>query len=90
MLSNPQAKTLRTIAARGGEINFFAGVKGLDARTEGALLKAGLISLVGDGGCGNFDEAVTCEHGPTSDGSNKCYRRVRITEAGRAAVQATS
>lgn len=88
MLSNPQAKTLKTIIAKGGEVNFFGGVKGLDARAEGALLKAGLISLIG--GCGNFDEAVTCEHGPTSDGSNKCYRRVRITEAGRAAVQASS
>ncbi len=87
-ISAPQAKTLRAIIAMGGEVNFYAGVKGLDSRCESALIRAGFITEPVTCDCYGGEHCNT-EHAPLPHaGGQRCYRRTRITTEGRAAVAA--
>lgn len=88
-LTPAQLKTLRTITANGGEMNGYAGQPGFSTRSAQALVSRGLL-----------DEVLPCEsctkHGPHhcdrplvgQRNGDWCYQRVRINNAGRAALAA--
>lgn len=81
-LSAPAAKTLRTIERMGGEVNFFAGVKGLDSRSERSLIDQGMITEPHTCG-GEDDQPCTIAHATLSQKSyRKVYRRTQLTDTG--------
>lgn len=82
-ITNAQRKTLATIIANGGEMNGWAGQKGFYCNSVPVLTRQHLIEPV-NCPCGTectATEGFTC---PT-DGQDY-YHRVRITDAGRAAL----
>lgn len=89
-LTATQAKTLRTLIAMGGEVNFLAGVKGLDSRCEQSLIDNLLVIHLGtcacDSGqpCDRTHRDLTCHRNAYAN--TTCYRRTRITTTGRLAL----
>lgn len=95
-MSEAQGKTLRTMIARGGEMNGYAGQPGFYCNSVNPLIRMGLLERVDmcEGCRANnrrdfaTDPTVPCERPLTGQkGGQSCYRRVRVTETGRAAVE---
>lgn len=88
-LSPAQIKTLRTVVMNGGEMNGFRAQRGYDCRTQKALVRNGLLELIGTCAC-FVGEPCDIEHHdlPRQPNGNACYDRVRITAAGRRAAGA--
>lgn len=82
-----QAKTLRTLIARGGEMNSYAGQPGFYCNSVRPLKLAGLVDNV-DCACA-WGDPCTREHLvlPGTLG-HTYYGRIRINDAGRAALAA--
>jgi hypothetical protein len=76
-LSRAQETTLRTIRANGGEMDGYAGQPGFYVNSLGPLLRQGLLEDLGT--TRSYDEAGVCTGFAT-------YNRVRMTEAGYAAL----
>lgn len=83
-LTNAQTKTLRTIAANGGEMNGWAGQKGFYCLSLAPLVRMGLLEDIGTCDCYRH-EACNIEH-TTLEGQREghlAYGRVKLTEAAR-------
>lgn len=91
-LSNAQVKTLRTMIARGGEMNSYAGQPDFYCNSLGPLKRMGLIESVSPcsecaEGDGRQWENETCQRPLAGQkGGGRCYQRVRVTDAGRCAI----
>jgi hypothetical protein len=89
-LSKAQIKTLRTLIARGGEMNGYAGQPGFYCNSKRPLVTAGMVEHVTqcDGCAEHGYYAEQCVRPLAGQkGGNACYGRIRITEAGRAAIE---
>lgn len=86
-------KTLYTVHARGGEMNTYAGQPGFHANSVAKLVRDGHLAEVPNcGACQGeaiYEAAHQCERPLAGQGGgHRCYGRVRITDAGLAAIGA--
>lgn len=98
-LTPAQIKTLRTITANGGEMNGYVGQSGFSTKSAEALVRRGLLDEVPD--CESCSKPTTsaqwvngrppypCDQPLVGQRfGDWCYQRVRINDAGSAALAA--